>query len=98
MIKIYCIPKLRTKLRTVNIDNGLTDAEELEDGYLSAAYMWQRAVCGVQSSLVSNNEATMEKNSIHMMMAIEQQKVWVEPFKEERMGIFKLRKPMMVRK
>ena len=36
----------------------------------------------------------MEKNGILMMMAIEQQRVWVEPFKEERKGMFRLRKPM----
>ena len=33
-----------------------------------------------------------------MMIDIEQQRVWAEPFKEERKGLFKLRKPMMVQK
>ena len=40
MTKIYCIPKLKAKLRSVNIDTGLTDAEEVEDGYMTASIMW----------------------------------------------------------
>ena len=54
MAKLYCIPKLRTSLKSVTIETGLTDAEEVEDGYLSAAFMWQRAVYGIQGGVVSN--------------------------------------------
>ena len=71
MTKIYCIPKLKSKLRSVCIDTGMTDAEEVEDGFMTAAIMWQRAVCRMQSRLVSNEVNVMEKNSILMMMAIE---------------------------
>ena len=72
MTKIYCIPKLKAKLRAVNIDTGVTDAEEVEDGYMTAAIMWQKAVCRLQNNVVSNEVNVMERNSILMMMAIEQ--------------------------
>ena len=45
MTKIYCILKIRANLRSVTIDDRLTDAEETEDGFLTASIMWQRVVC-----------------------------------------------------
>ena len=94
MIKLCCLPKLRENLKSVTIEAGVTDAEEMEDGYLSAAYMWQRAVYELTDRVVSNEQKSMERNGVLMMMAIEQQREWVEPFKEERKGIFRLSKPM----
>ena len=71
MSKIYCLPKHKTGLRSVIIEDGLMDADELEDGYLSASYMWQKAICGIKNGIVANDYGAMEMNSILMMMAIE---------------------------
>ena len=95
MSKIYCLPKHKAGLRTVIIEDGVQDAEEVEDGYLSASYMWQRAICGLQTKIIANDYRVMEMNSVLMMMTIEQQRVWEEPFRDEsRKRSFKLRKPM----
>ena len=71
MTKIYCIPKFKMNLQEVRIDDGITDAEGQEDGYMTASIMWKRAVCQLKARLVSNEVSTMERNSILMMMAIE---------------------------
>ena len=40
MLKIYCLPKLKTSLKVINIEGGLVDIEEVEDWYMTEAIMW----------------------------------------------------------
>ena len=40
-------------MRSVSIDDGLTDAEGTEDGFMVASIMWQKAICQLQSRVVS---------------------------------------------
>ena len=94
MAKIYCLPKLKGNLKETKINDGVTDAEDEEDGYMTAAIMWQRAVGASEGVRVANDPDTMERNAILIMMAVEQQKIWEEPFYAEcRKGIFKFRQP-----
>ena len=53
------------------------------------------AVYEVERLKISAEPASMEINAIPMMMAIEQQVMWEEPFYNEcRKGIYKIRQPM----
>ena len=40
MAKIYCLPKLKGGLRGTLINDGVTDSEGNEDGYMTAAILW----------------------------------------------------------
>ena len=69
MARIYYLPKLKGGLKRTQINDGITDSEKDEDGFMTAAIMWQRAVNGVGGLKISTETSTMEKKAIMMMMA-----------------------------
>ena len=59
---------------------------------MTAAIMWQRAINRIEGNRVADEVNTMEKNATHMMLAVEQQRMWTEPFYDESAkGIYRLR-------
>ena len=71
MAKIYCLPKLKGGLKKSLINDGVTESEGDEDGYMTAAILWQRAVNGLEGLKISTETGAMERNAILMMMAVE---------------------------
>ena len=67
----YSIPKLRTKLREIELNQQQIESKKTEDGYDIAALMWMRLLRGIKGFIISDMEGHKYRCAQLMRVAVE---------------------------